>query len=663
MLHVLGIDEDFEGPPASVLQDVVDGDVDRMVRFRPFDLVGEAGKDFVALQRLPHAHHAVFGHGGRCRFGLRCRFLVHGENGAAHIARAIGGAALEALLIGVRIDALEGLEGNVGGHVDRLGNRAVDIVLHGGLHGDVFGGRERLRIDEIIRQLRLFAEAGVILLHGIVLHALLAARAVGQQNFPRIGIGENRLDARGHIAREKRDGAGRRDGGDERVADAVFGDRLAHILIQRGDGLARQIGVRVEQREGALFGGEIDRGEIGRARELVHPFADERDALVRAIARPAHDERVGKPRHAEADAALGLCLMLLLGQREARHVHHIVHGAHGGAHQRIEFVLVERGVVAERVLHQCGEVDRAQQARPIGRQGLLAAGVRRLDRLGVIEIVLLVDAVDEDHARFGIGIGRGDDLVPQRARLQRAEDRAVEGEVPIGIRLHRVHEGVCRQHRQVEHVEAARLALGVDEILDVRVVAAHGRHHRAPARARRHDGAAHRVPHIHEGKRAGGIRSHAVHGRALGAQRGEVVADAAALLHGQRGFLQIVEDARHGVGHRAHHEAVEERHVARGACARENAAGRQEAEPFHRLMELFRPQAALFRRFGGRQRIGDALPCVLHGEVHGRAVCRMQAVFHVPDLFGDGFHFKSLYPARWPVLDLDVRVSFTRVQV
>ena len=62
------------------------------------------------------------------------------------------------------------------------------------------------------------------------------------------------------------------------------------------------------------------------------------------------------------------------------------------------------------------------------------------------------------------------------------------------------------------------------------MIAAHGGHHRPPARARRHDGAAHRIPDVHETQRPGGIRGHAAHVRALGPDGGEIIADPAALL-------------------------------------------------------------------------------------------------------------------------------------
>ncbi len=63
---------------------------------------------------------------------------------------AEGGAALEALLVGVEVDVLELLVGIVGGHVGGLGNRRVypflcrRLDVHVALGCDVIGGDEVL---------------------------------------------------------------------------------------------------------------------------------------------------------------------------------------------------------------------------------------------------------------------------------------------------------------------------------------------------------------------------------------------------------------------------------------------------------------------------------------------------------------------------------------
>ena len=65
-----------------------------------------------------------------------------------------------------------------------------------------------------------------------------------------------------------------------------------------------------------------------------------------------------------------------------------------------------------------------------------------------------------------------------------------------------------------------------------------------------------------------------VNQRAAGPEAGEVVADAAALLHRQRCFLQRVEDSPHAVGDAPHDEAIEQGYGAVGARAGKDSAGR-----------------------------------------------------------------------------------------
>src|SRR6476620_6440617 len=56
------------------------------------------------------------------------------------------------------------------------------------------------------------------------------------------------------------------------------------------------------------------------------------------------------------------------------------------------------------------------------RQRLLGAGVSSLDRLAVIQVVVAVDAVEEEDAGLGVVVRRAHDLVPQVARPHLAVD-------------------------------------------------------------------------------------------------------------------------------------------------------------------------------------------------------------------------------------------------
>ena len=179
-----------------------------------------------------------------------------------------------------------------------------------------------------------------------------------------------------------------------------------------------------------------------------------------------------------------------------------------------------------------------------------------------------------------------------------AIDAPLETQRPFGPAFTAAMKASLTSTDRLNMVSRPGVRLASMKLLDVGMVARQRRHHRAAPATGAHDGAAHRVPHFHERDRAGGVRAHAAHCRALGPQGGEIVADAAALLQRQRRFAQVREDPIHRVRDRAHHEAVEERDVPLRAGAGENAARRQELVAGQRAREFRRPCRALLRRFG-----------------------------------------------------------------
>ena len=62
MLHVLGVDENLErADAAAVVHQIVDGDVERVVAFRPAHLVGFARYLARTVERLEHVMHDAAG--------------------------------------------------------------------------------------------------------------------------------------------------------------------------------------------------------------------------------------------------------------------------------------------------------------------------------------------------------------------------------------------------------------------------------------------------------------------------------------------------------------------------------------------------------------------------------------------------------------------------
>src|SRR6516165_8814229 len=97
---------------------------------------------------------------------------------------------------------------------------------------------------------------------------------------------EYRLDPRRDVVGEQRDRPGRRDRGDQRIADAVPGDLGPHLVVEATDRLAGEIAVAVEQRERALFGRERRAGVIGETADRRDPALRGGDRLRRTVTQP-----------------------------------------------------------------------------------------------------------------------------------------------------------------------------------------------------------------------------------------------------------------------------------------------------------------------------------------------------------------------------------------
>mmetsp|Transcript_21920 Transcript_21920/g.61690 ORF Transcript_21920/g.61690 Transcript_21920/m.61690 type:complete len:665 (+) Transcript_21920:1171-3165(+) len=289
----------------------------------------------------------------------------------------------------------------------------------------------------------------------------------------------------------------------------------------------------------------------------------------------------------------------------------------------------------------------AGQGPRLGRH----ARVGRCDGLAVMQVVVGVDAVQEEHAGLGMVVGGAHDLVPQRAGADLAVDpQPVAALVGAGldllgaglglvhqlhraVGLHRLHEGVGHADRDVEVAQVA-LVLGMDELFNVRVVAAQHAHLRAAAAA----GAFHRlagpVEHAHIADRPRGMAAGGAHPGAGRADAAEVIAHAAAAAHRLGRFGEGRVDAGHAVfrggdavAHRLH-EAVDQRGRQLGAGRGHDAAGRHEAALLG-VEEGGRPTRTVGGLLGLRQRTGDAL-----AQLVGRLLAAL-GIFFDQDLAGD----------------------------
>ena len=466
------------------------------------------------------------------------------------------------------------------------------------------------------------------------------------------------------------------------VAAVARVQHAARQLVARLDAVALHLGTLAQHlggddellghdRRGAFLFGQVEARFPAGQRHLLRDALGEAHGLARAVLHAQHGDGRTEAEEAHAVAALAHDLVALLLERQAVDLDHVVEHAREDLDHRAVLFPVEARLFRERVAHEAGQVDRAEQARAVRRQRLLAAGVGGADVLAPPVVVHLVDAVDQHEAGLGEVVGGRHDHVPHALRRQRlvdpAEDQAGvvadvagrlrplapdelaavggvladdlglahrEGQLPVLVFAHGLHELVGDQQRQVELAQPARLALGADEFHRVRVADVERAHLRAAAAAGRRHGEAHLVVDIHERQRARGVGARARDVRAARTQRRELVADAAAGLQREAGLVHLAEDVVHRVADGAGHGAVDRRRrglVLLRAGVRGDAAGRDRAAA-QRPQELLVPGLADGRRLDVGQRPGDTLVGVVHRAVDRRAVLGGQAVFLVPDV-------------------------------
>jgi hypothetical protein len=362
----------------------------------------------------------------------------------------------------------------------------------------------------------------------------------------------------------------------------------------------------------------------------------------------------------------------LLCQRQAVDLDHVVEHAREHAHDFAVFVPVEMRLRGERVAHELGQVHRAEQAGPVGRQRLFAAGIGGADGFAPPVVVHLVDAVDQDEPGLGEVIRRDHDHVPQvpgtDVAIDLAGDQTVvardvvvlgrpvapddlrrvaevdlalfldvdrEHQRPVAVGGDRIHEFVGDQQAEVELAQASVLAFGANEVLHVRMRHVEGAHLGAAAATGRGHGEAHLVVDIHERHRTRCVRAGTSDEGPARAQRRKLVTDAATGFQRQSGLVHLFEDAVHRIGDRARDRAVdragrrlvfERTGIGRDASGRNRAATQR---PQEALVPVLLLVGALLRL---RQGAGNTFVGVVDGLVDGFTALALQAVFLVPDI-------------------------------
>ena len=479
------------------------------------------------------------------------------------------------------------------GQVDRLRHAIVGGTLERGLVPDVPLEADLMRgLEDLLGRLgdarnAVDGPAAGDLLHQCVGEPALVSRdrlerlvdegqhalTVGLLDPMLEGQGEDGFDAR-RAPRDHRDRAGGRDRGDGGVPHRprVLVDRLRPV------------------RKRPAFLGQLGRLVVRLLLDEGHQAIGEVGGFLAVVRHAEQEQHVGPAHDAEADPPVVLHGLVDHRQRVRVHLDDVVQETHGEPHHALHLVPVDRHLTVLGPPRELGDVERAEIARLVRQQGLLAARIGRLDLADLRRRVgrARVDPIEEDHPGIARAPGRRDDPPEDLARRELAHDRARVriDQVVILAALEGLHEAGGGRDRDVE-VGDATVQLALDELEDVGVIDLEDPHVGAASGAALLHGLRRAVEHAQERDGAGRATAGRGDEVVLRAQAGERESRPAAALVNDRRGLHGVEDLLHGVAHGQH---VAGRVLKPVALARVHERGRvrQELALHHHVVEGLR---------------------------------------------------------------------------
>ena len=256
----------------------------------------------------------------------------------------------------------------------------------------------------------------------------------------------------------------------------MLGDFFLQRLGQALDEFALLDALPVEKREGSLLLRQFDGHFIGVVADGGHNAVYNFQGLVRIVLTLHQDQRIGHAGDAQTHPAVGGYGFPNFGQGMVVRVviNDIVQKAGRHASGLPQCLVVELAVGADEV-HQ---IEIAQVTGRVRGQRLLAAGIGAGERIDVFDIVILAHRVPKNNPRLGAGVGIGDDLVPQLARLDRAEYFATPAQVKVRVVQYSLHELVGNQHADIGvlHFSAIGVVFDGDKVFDIGMINPQGQH-------------------------------------------------------------------------------------------------------------------------------------------------------------------------------------------
>ena len=343
----------------------------------------------------------------------------------------VGGQALEACIPGLLVQVLEVVVRVVRRHIHRLGNGSIHKGLYRLHHCNMVGGRHVQSGHKVVRQFVHITTQLVVQAPGVVFHRVFGVAPIPLALLALVHPGERWLDSVGCVVgKSQAHGAGRRDGQQVAVANAVFADGLLQGSRQAaGKGAGLQITIGIKLGEGALLLRQRHGGCVGGITHAGGNAGRHLAALGLVVPQAQHGQGVAHAGKTHADTALGRRFIALLLQRPEGYVQHIVQSPHLDGHGLLKGFKVKRWYAGktERVAHKTRQDDGAQVTAAVRRQRLFTTGVGRSDGLAVAQVVVGVDVVQEQNAGLGKVVGGAHHGVPEFTRFERLVDPLAVG--------------------------------------------------------------------------------------------------------------------------------------------------------------------------------------------------------------------------------------------
>jgi len=245
---------------------------------------------------------------------------------------------------------------------------------------------------------------------------------------------------------------------------------------------------------------------------------------------------------------------LLLVERVAGGVDDVVHGSYDvrdvlGELEEIEPVaLAVRGLAEVVGLEVVDEVEAAQETGPVGREGLLPAGVRRRDAFAVVEVVAFVDVVDEEDAGLGPIVGRPHDGVPELSGVHLLVLFPAPAEPKPPVSLNQLHKLICDSDAEIKPSKSPDILFSSNKLLNIWVIDAEYAHLSASAMSARRSCTSDSIEDLDEANRPGGIGLELFNKFSTRSQSTKVVPNSASQTHCSCSLLRSFHDAAVAVG-------------------------------------------------------------------------------------------------------------------